>query len=330
MSIDMEHFSCLLSENKDAKGIIITYPNYYGICTDLKSIISQATKYSMKVLIDSAHGAHFGVNEKLPDSAVKLGADMVVVSSHKTLPSFTQTAYLHVGENINIDKVDFYVSSFLSTSPSYMLMSSMDYGRYYLEEYGNEAYEQLIDIANMYREKINKFEWVHILGEDKENYYAIDLSRFVINVKEGLSGHKLLEYLRSKKIQCEMSDASNVVLILSPFNSHEDFEVLYKAIKECNPEVLKDDKLYIKDVYIPEVKILPHEVMKRKKIKIGMEASEGKICGNAVVPYPPGIPILNLGEIIDTTSLNMIKYYLEYGVTVLGIDDGKITVVEEV
>jgi arginine/lysine/ornithine decarboxylase len=75
---------------------------------------------------------------------------------------------------------------------------------------------------------------------------------------------------------------------------------------------------------------LPHEVMERKKAKINMDTSVGKICGNAVVPYPPGIPILNLGEIIDTTSLNMIRYYLKYGVTVLGIDDGKITVVEEV
>jgi arginine/lysine/ornithine decarboxylase len=330
MSIDMEHFSCILNENKDAKGIIITYPNYYGICTDLKSIISEAKKYNMEVLVDSAHGAHFGVNEKLPDSAVELGADMVVVSSHKTLPSFTQTAYLHVGKNVNIDKVDFYVSSFLSTSPSYMLMSSMDYGRYYLEEYGNEAYEQLVNIANRYREKLNKFEWLHVLGEDKESYYAIDLSRFVINVIEGVSGHKLLDYLRSKKIQCEMSDTSNVVLIFSPFNGEEDFQALFKAIEECNPEELKDDKLYIKEVHIPDVKLLPHEIMERKKEKINMDTSVGKICGNAVVPYPPGIPILNLGEIIDTTSLNMIRYYLKYGVTVLGIDDGKITVVEEV
>jgi arginine/lysine/ornithine decarboxylase len=328
MAIDMEHFSCLLNDNKDAKGIIITYPNYYGICSDLKTIISQARKNNMRILVDSAHGAHFGVNEKLPYSAVKLGADMVVVSSHKTLPSFTQTAYLHVGENVDIDKVDFYVSSFLSTSPSYMLMSSMDYGRYYLEDYGRQAYEELIDRANKYREKLNKLQWLHVLGEDNESYYAIDLSRFVINVKNGLSGHKLLDYLRNRRIQCEMSDASNVVLIFSPFNGEEDFELLYKAVEECNPEELKDDRIYIKDVYIPEVKLLPHEVMERKKIKVDMESSEGKICGNAVVPYPPGVPILNLGEIIDTTSLNMIRYYLECGVTILGIDDEKITVVE--
>jgi arginine/lysine/ornithine decarboxylase len=204
----------------------------------------------------------------------------------------------------------------------------MDYGRYYLEDYGRKAYGELIDRTNKYREKLNKLQWLHVLGEDKESYYDIDLSRFVINVKNGLSGHKLLDYLRSRKIQCEMSDASNVVLIFSPFNGEEDFELLYKAVEECNPEELKDDRIYIKDVYIPKVKLLPHEVMERKKIKVDMESSEGKICGNAVVPYPPGVPILNLGEIIDTTSLNMIRYYLECGVTILGIDDEKITVVE--
>lgn len=327
-SIDMEHFSCLLEQHKDAKGIIITYPNYYGICTDLKTIISQAKQCGMKVLVDSAHGAHFGVNERLPESAVKLGADMVVMSSHKTLASFTQTAYLHVNENVDIDKVDFYVSSFLSTSPSYVLMSSMDYGRYYLEEHGREGYEQLIERANRYRKKLNKLQWLHVLGEDKASYPAIDLSRFVINLRDGLSGHKLLDYLRSRKIQCEMSDASNVVLIFSIFNSEEDFKELYKALEACSPEFLKDNCVQIKDMHIPQIKLLPYEVIERKKIKINLREAEGKICGNAVVPYPPGIPIVNLGEIIDSDSLNMIRYYLECDVTVLGIDDGKIAVVE--
>jgi arginine/lysine/ornithine decarboxylase len=329
LSIDMEHFLSLIKEHSDAKGIIITYPNYYGICTDLQAIIAEARKYNMKVLVDSAHGAHFGVNESLPESAVKLGADMVVMSSHKTLSSLTQTAYLHVGENADIDKVDFYVSSFLSTSPSYMLMCSMDYGRFYLEDYGKSDYDKLIEIANRYREKLNQFDWLHVLGEDKNNYHNIDLSRFVINLKEGYSGHKLLGYLKSKKIQGEMSDASNVVLIFSPFNEEEHFEVLYKALGELNPEILKDQKLYIKDIYIPEVKLLPYEVMDKSKIKINLIEAEGKICADAIVPYPPGVPILNLGEIIDNTSLNMIRYYLECGVTILGIEDEKITVVED-
>lgn len=338
MSIDVEHFLYVINKNKDAKGIIITYPNYYGICTDLELIVKEAKKYSMLVLVDSAHGAHFGVNEKLPKSALSLGADMVVVSSHKTLPSLTQTAFLHAGENIDTEKVDFYVSSFLSTSPSYMLMCSMDYGRYYLENFGMKAYEDLINMGNEYRDKLNKLDYIHVLGEDdivnegsiyKSKYPKIDLSRFVINLKRGYSGHKLLNYLRHKKIQCEMSDCSNVVLIFSPFNKREDFEYLYNALKECNTKELEDNICEIRGTHIPKAALLPYEAFERKKLKVPFEKAPGLICGKEVVPYPPGVPILSPGEIIDETSMDMIKYYLDNKVTILGIEEGKVTVVEE-
>ncbi|MCM8709657.1 aminotransferase class V-fold PLP-dependent enzyme [Clostridium sp. SYSU_GA19001] len=338
MSIDMEHFLRIICENRDAKGIIITYPNYYGICTDLEFIISEAKKYNMLVLVDSAHGAHFGVHKSLPESALKLGADMVVMSSHKTLPSLTQTAYLHVGANIDIEKVDFYVSSFLSTSPSYMLMCSMDYGRYYLEEYGAYAYEVLLERANRYRKKLNKFTWLHVLNEEdiknevsilQKKFYMLDLSRFVINVKKGYSGIKLLDYLKSNKIQCEMSDLSNVVLIFSPFNSEEDFKCLYEALEKCNPENIKDKTVNLKNIYIPKTKFLPWQALEKHKYTVNLNEAEGKVCGKQVVPYPPGVPLLNIGEIIDSEVIDMIRYYLQNGITVLGIEEHKITVMEE-
>ncbi|ERI95537.1 Orn/Lys/Arg decarboxylase, major domain protein [Clostridiales bacterium oral taxon 876 str. F0540] len=326
MSIDMEHFLSIIEENSDAKGIVITYPNYYGICPDLKFIINEAKKYDMKVLIDSAHGAHFGVNEALPESAVRLGADMVVMSCHKTLSSLTQTAYLHVGQGVDTEKVDFYVSAFMSTSPSYILMASMDYGRYYLEEYGKKDYEELIRRANIYRAKINKLKFFHIL--DSNDITNMDLSRYVINLGSGLSGHKLLEYLRSKKIQGEMSDASNVVLIFSPFNKDKDFEELYKALSECDIELLKEKQVREQKTYIPEIKLMPWQVVDMEKKNISITEAVGKVCGKAVVPYPPGIPLINPGEVIDITVLDMIRYYLENNVTILGIDDEHITVVE--
>lgn len=338
ISIDVEHFLCLIKENKDAKGIILTYPNYYGICTDLQLIIKEARKYNMKVLVDSAHGTHFGICKDIPESALTLGADMVVMSSHKTLPSFTQTAFLHIGKDsaVNIEKVDFYVSAFLSTSPSYMLMCSMDYGRYFLEEHGKKAYEDLIKMANKYRSLINKLNWVHVLEEkdiinevsSKSKYPIIDLSRFVINVDGGLSAHKLNNYLRKNKIQAEMSDSSNVILIFSPFNYEEDFKALYDALVNCSKDELQEQAVVIREIYIPEAKLLPFEASESKQGKLNIDKALGKICALAVVPYPPGVPILNPGEIIDYTCLNMIKYYLENGVTILGIDNNKITVIE--
>lgn len=323
LSIDMEHFLCTLENNKDAKGIILTYPNYYGICLDLKRVVEEAQKYNMKVLVDSAHGAHFGVNSKLPPHAVKLGVHMAVMSSHKTLPSFTQTAYLHIGNHeIDEERVDFYVSSFLSTSPSYMLMCSMDYGRYYLQENGEKDYEKLIELCTIYRDKINKLKGFYILGTDDINQgESIDLTRYILNVEKGYSGHKLLNYLREDGIQCEMSDSQSVVLIFSPFNEEKEFEKLYECLRKCNLKKLKEQykKSFIGEM--PKMAIEPYKVMGKLKIKVNLKDSLGKISARAVVPYPPGIPVVMPGEIITSEVIDMIKYNLENNIDVMGLDE---------
>lgn len=335
---DKEHFLSLIRKNKDAKGIIITYPNYYGICLDLSYIIATAKKYNIKVLIDAAHGAHFGANKLLPENPLKMGANMVVMSAHKTLPSLTQTAFLHVGPNIDINKVDFYVSAFLSTSPSYMFLCSMDYARFYIEEYGERDYGELVEMCKLNRAKINSLGKFHILGqEDLEdaseksikdsNKYTMDLTRYILNVPKGYSGHKLLDYLRRNKIQAEMSDCRNVVLIFSPFTKEQDFEKLYLALKDCNMEFLKEKYVQIIDYDMPKQSMFPYEVMDSDKITVDLKNSNGEICAVAIVPYPPGIPIVMPGEMLDEKNIALILYYLKCNVTVLGINDGKVAIV---
>jgi len=338
--LDKEHFFCLINENPDAKGIIVTYPNYYGICFDLPYIIKIAKKYNMKVLVDSAHGAHFGASTLLPENPLKMGANMVVMSAHKTLPSLTQTAFLHVGEDIDVSKVDFYVSAFLSTSPSYMLMCSMDYGRFYIEEYGKIDYEKLIEVCQVYRDKINNLGKFYILGkedlimpsgncDEDINRYTMDLTRYIINVPKGYSGHKLLEYLRVNSIQAEMSDSRNVVLIFSPFNSQQDFKSLYVALKNCDMNTLQQEYVDLIDYDIPIPLMYPYEVMDKDKVMVELSNSEGEISAVAIVPYPPGIPIVMPGERLDQQTIAVIEYYLHSNVTVLGINEGFVAVVEK-
>jgi len=311
LSIDMEHFLCLLRENKNAKGIILTYPNYYGVCADLELIVKKAKEYGMKVLVDSAHGAHFGMHSKLPESAVKLGADMVVMSSHKTLPSLTQTAYLHVGEEVDIGKVDFYVSAFTTTSPSYMLMCSMEYARFYLEEYGKTDYEALIRRSEEYKGKIEAETIVRILPSEP--------TRYVLNLPKGYSGSKLFNYLKLKGITAEMCDNSNVVLIFSPFNDENNFKKLYKTLMECDFQGLMEEYKEVLTINIPESKMMPFQVMEKQKSKVSLKEAEGKVSAVNIVPYPPGIPVIMMGEIIDKYCINMIEYYLSNDIAVLGI-----------
>lgn len=334
LSIDMEHFLNLIDENKDAKGILLTYPNYYGVCCDLKAIIEAAGKYGMKVLVDGAHGAHFGACENLPANAVELGADMVVMSAHKTLPSFTQTAFLHINKNADQEKTDFYVSAFTSTSPSYLFMCSMDYARCYLEKYGKEDYEALLKLCVEYREKINAIKGFHVVSKEdvmEECKCSIDLdeTRYVLNVDKGHSAHLLLKHLRESGIQAEMSDENNVVLIFSPFNERKDFESLYNELRKCNLDNIKHATVQLKMNEIPKMKHAPCQANIKKKRKALLDDSANFACGNSIVPYPPGIPILIMGEVVDTHAIDMIKYYLNNEVTVLGVDDGMITLLDE-
>ena len=335
-SLDKEHLFNLIEENNDAKGIVLTYPNYYGICSDLEAIIKKAKEHNMLVLIDSAHGAHYGVIKDLPENPLKLGADMVVQSAHKTLPSLTQTSYLHIGDGVDQEKVDFYVSSFLSTSPSYMFMASMDYARFYLETYGKDSYSKLLELCNEYRIKINNLNGFHIIDEvDLRNegighskQCLIDKTRYVINLERGYSGHKLLDYLRIKKIQCEMSDSRSVVLIFSPGNDRSDFERLYLALIACEMEELKESYTKPLNCEIPRLIKLPYEVLEEEKLSLVINECENKICGKAIVPYPPGIPLVMPGEFITKEIIDIIKYYKDNNVTLLGINDDKATVLK--
>lgn len=334
LAINQEHFFHVIENNKDAAGIILTYPNYYGVCADLKSIAKKASEYGMKVLVDAAHGAHFGICEGLPENPLKLGADMVVMSAHKTLPSLTQTAYLHVGEKVDLKKVDFYVSAFLSTSPSYLMMVSLDYARYYLECFGKEDYTRLLFQANCLRERLNKLKYIHVLEKEdlinlkKYDIYEVDFTRFVINIDNNYSASLLENYLFDRGITVEMNDGSNLVLILTPFNNEDDFNKLYNVFENIELSSIKGKGSIMKDLFIPKACLLPCEVLEKNSKTIKLENALGEICAEGVVPYPPGIPIILPGEIIEKDVIYMIEYYLEHNHTVMGIKKRKISVVE--
>ena len=312
---------------KEAKGIILTNPNYFGISYDMENIIKDLKSKGLKVIIDAAHGAHFIASERLPKSLTSL-ADYVVLSAHKTLPSLTQSGYLIVNDK-NSD-VLFYKNAFLSTSPSYLLMASLDYARYYLDEYGQKKYDELIDLAEFWKAKINCIDKVKLLSNsDLNNGYEIDKSRYVLILEEGYSGYKLHELLRKEKIQCEMGFLRGVVLILSPFNKDKDFQKIYEALLKINFEAIK---YYgnIESFNINTKKVFePFEVFKKDYELIRLEDSIGKIAKEAIVPYPPGIPLVCQGELITEDAINIVKNYLENNKDVIGTLDGKVKIIKD-
>ncbi|MGG5463127.1 aminotransferase class I/II-fold pyridoxal phosphate-dependent enzyme [Clostridium sp. B9] len=338
VGIDLNHLEKQISKNKDVKGIVLTYPNYYGVGVNIEKTIEIAKNAKLKIGIDSAHGAHFGFSKCLPKSVQELGADIVIMSAHKTLPSLTQTAWLHVNDEKFIEEVEFYKNIFMSTSPSYMFMMSLDYSRNFLEVYAEEAYKSLEKIIEDFKEEIKDIPYLKILDKTlllnglekniKINDIKIDESRVVINLKENLNGNKLLDYLREKKIQCEMSDNKNVVLIPSPFNTKNDFDVLAKALKECNTKCLEDEEVdfYLTD--LPKKELEPFEVLYKEYERIEIDKTLNKIVAENIVPYPPGVPMLITGEVIEEKHIKLLKEYMKNGVDIIGIKDNKIKVVK--
>ncbi|MGF0109011.1 aminotransferase class I/II-fold pyridoxal phosphate-dependent enzyme [Clostridium sp. SGI.024] len=309
------------------KGIILTNPNYFGISYKLDETIQRLREKGLKIIIDSAHGAHFGICKELPKSMAKLG-DYVVLSSHKTLPSLTQGAFLLV--NSDDDNIDFYIKAFMTTSPSYLIMASLDYARYYLDNYGEEDYYSLIERVEFWKEKINSLGKVKIISHIKiDKNYIMDKSRYLVTLKEGYSGHKLLDYLKEKNIQSEMSFSKGVVLILATCNSDNDFEKLYYAIKELNMKHISSvEKNYIYKNIVPEKVLEPFEVLNLKYKKVFLNEALGKISKNFIVPYPPGIPTVCPGEIITLEVKELIDEYLRNNLTVIGVKDKNIEIID--
>ena len=314
---DKKNIYDAIEQYENLKGIILTYPSYFGITYDIEEVLLDLKKRGLKIVVDSAHGAHFIANNKLPKAIYGI-PDYVVLSAHKTLPALTQGSYLL--SNTDDNDVEFYLNTFMTTSPSYLIMSSLDYARYYLDEYGYDEYERLINKAEKYRSIINSLNKVHIISkEDLAEDYDIDKSRYIVTVSKEYSGHKLLEYLREQGIQCEMSFASGVVLLLSPINDDDDFKKLLKSFENLQLKDIRQDNYSKYYSFIPKKVLEPYEVFKKECKYIKINEADKNIACEAIIPYPPGIPLLCPGEVITKEAIDIIDDYISNNRSVIGI-----------
>ena len=160
--------------------------------------------------------------------------------------------------------------------------------------------------------------------------YDLDLSRYILILKKGYSGHKLLNYLRSLNIQCEMSFSGGVVLILSPFNLEKDFEKIYNSLKSLNLELLVDADYQNYCGLIPKKVLEPYEVFNMEFEYVNIYESESKISKEAIIPYPPGIPLICAGEIISKEAIDIINGYIKNNKTVIGLKNGLVKVIKDI
>lgn len=334
------------SMGKDIKAVVITSPTYEGNVSDIKNIAAYLHEHNIPLIVDEAHGAHFKFSCEFPQTAVEQGADIVINSVHKTLPSLTQTAVMHINYGyVNVSKVKRYWNIYQSTSPSYILMGSIDRCMSIIEKDGEYLFENYISKLKILRNKLGQLKNIKLIDSD-------DISKIVIGCDNAKKLYDIL--LKEYGIQLEMSSLKYAIAMTSIFDSAEYYDRFYNALCEIdrrynanninnsannnqnyaehynifnNTLSIKkaDIKVNIADFKngaLMSIAKALNEGDKNGYDKIMMNDSSlyGRISAKMVYVYPPGIPILCPGEIISENVVNIISKAIDNGLEVVGLE----------
>jgi lysine decarboxylase len=316
-----------IMKNPDAKAVFINNPTYYGICSDLRSITKLAHEHNMLVLVDEAWGTHFYFGENQPVSAMEAGADAATVSMHKTGGALTQSSFLICGKKINQGYMRQIINLMQTTSGSYLLLTSLDLARKNMFLNGRDLVNKTVDFAEYARREINKIGGYYAYSKELingGNIYDFDLTRLSVYTREiGLAGKEVYDILRDEyDIQIELGDIGNIIAIISAGDREFEIERLIAALTEIKRLYAKDKTGMLESEYInPVVKIAPQEAFYCDKTSVLISESMGKISGEFVMCYPPGIPILAPGEEITRDIVDYILYAKEKGCFLMGTED---------
>ena len=319
-----------LEDHNDAKAVLIINPTYYGVSTDIKEIAKIVHSYDIPLLVDEAHGPHLAFSDELPASALEAGADICAQSTHKIIGSLTQGSLLHVKSNyISPTRVQQVLNLLHTTSPSYILMASLDTARRQIALEGHELLAKTIKLLNKTREEINKIPGFYSFGYEilgKPGCFGFDPTKLTISARElGITGFELERILAEKyHIQMELSDFYNVLAVGSFGDTENGMNKLLYALKEISNEYL-NKKPPIPDFLdippIPERALIPREAFYSEKDIVSLEDSVGKISAEFLLAYPPGIPILCPGEIVTQEIIDYVNDLKKANLYVQGTED---------
>lgn len=314
-----------LKENPDAKAVLIINPTYYGVATDIKKIADIVHNYDIPLIVDEAHGPHLAFNDTLPISAIEAGADICCQSTHKIIGALTQCSLLHVrSKSIDVNRVQQMLSLLQTTSPSYILMASLDCARRQIALNGKELLDKSIALSNYAREEINKIPGFYCFGKEivgRPGVFAIDPTKITITCRDlGITGFELDMILSNQyHIQLELSDLYNGLAVGSFGDTKENIDALINALKEISKEYVNNENKksdFIDIPAIPKQVQIPRDAFNSEKVVLPLKDSEGRVSGEFLMAYPPGIPVLCPGEIITQEIIDYIQKLKDTGLYV--------------
>lgn len=313
-----------IEKHPDAKAVLVNNPTYYGICSDLRSIVKLAHEHNMLCLADEAHGTHFYFGENLPVSAMDAGADMAAVSMHKSGGSLTQSSLLLAGPAMTEGHIRQIINLTQTTSGSYLLLSSLDISRRNLALRGKESFARVVDLAEYARAEINAIGGYYAYSKELINgdsIFDFDVTKLSVNTLNiGLAGIEVYDLLRDEyDIQIEFGDLGNILAYISIGDRIREIERLVSALYEVRRRFSKSKSDLMSHEYIdPQVAVSPQDAFYADKESLPIRETEGRVCSEFVMCYPPGIPILAPGERITKEILDYIEYAKEKGCSMTG------------
>ena len=327
LGMSVEQVRKAIRENPDAVAVLVNNPTYYGVCSDLRTIVKLAHEAGMMCLADEAHGTHFYFGDGMPVTAMAAGADMAAVSMHKSGGSLTQSSLLLTGERVNAGHVRQIINLTQTTSGSYLLMSSLDISRRNLAQRGKTVFRKVAEMAEYARKEINAVGGYYAYGRELINgdsIFDFDPTKLSVHTRNiGLAGIEVYDILRDEyDIQIEFGDIGNILAYLSIGDRMQELERLVCALAEIKRRYMKDPNGLMSQEYIaPEVVYSPQDAFYADKKSVPLAESAGYICSEFVMCYPPGIPILAPGERITKEILEYIAYAKAKGCSLTGPED---------
>ncbi|NOU63782.1 aminotransferase class I/II-fold pyridoxal phosphate-dependent enzyme [Paenibacillus sp. LMG 31461] len=327
-----------IEQYPNAKALFITNPNYYGIGTDLKPFAELMHEKGKLLLVDEAHGAHFGFHEEVPPSALSQGADAVVQSTHKMLTAMTMGAMLHVqGPRINRKALQQLLAMLQSSSPSYPIMASLDLARKRMHTEGHAWLKQGLHIMKEFREKVEALQCLRVYPKEHQQSFGAGgvetmTDPFKIAIYDpthSMSGAELKERLEAEGCFIEMTDGYLVLLVFTPANSREDMLRVVQVLSNICLDIMNRKQEL--QAPISNIIKLPtyapisspirfdHSVLFQETTQmVNIEEAIGKRSGEMVIPYPPGIPYLYPGEVITASVAEALVFLARQGIRFQG------------
>lgn len=321
----------ILKQNPEVKGVFLTSPSYYGTSSELEKISLLLRENNKLLLVDEAHGGHFPFHPAYPRPALQSGADAVVNGLHKTLPVLNQGACLHLLAGFaEWEQVLAAWSLLTTTSPSYPILASIDLARQLMVKEGFSLLERACCLSQKYKSRINQIKGLHCFEEEElkalPGISGVDPLKVLISTQEliidGLALAKLLR--QNYQIQVELAAPGIILAMMSIFHEGDDWERLYRALEELAWDYRARAPVTLAEGEVPPLPYLilaPREAYMAAKKSLPLDECQGAIAGEIIAAYPPGIPCLLPGELIDDTMLDYLRYLKKSGLKLQGPQD---------